>query len=154
MNKKSVSLVILISGILTLFIAAGIYAGTDVADVIKMENPKYKEARKKGHSKGIVEFTHKKHNVDYGIACGECHHDDAGKPLDLKMGDDVQGCGTCHSEFGKLAKADKKMKKADKIKKYHEKAIHANCIDCHKKKENKAKKAPSKCKDCHPKKKK
>jgi len=148
MNKRALlsTGILLIAG---LFLAVGINAGTTVDDVIKLENPGYAK-----HTKGIVEFTHKKHNVDYGISCGECHHDDAGKPLELKMGDDVQGCGACHTDFGKMSKADKKMKKAEKIKKYHKEALHANCIKCHKKKENKAKKAPSKCKDCHPKKKK
>lgn len=129
----------------SVFVAAGIYAGTTVPDVVEMKNPGYKK-----HTKGIVTFTHKKHTDDYGIACGACHHDADGKPLTIKAGDDVKGCGECHSTFGKVSKKDKKMKKAEKIKKYYEQAMHANCIDCHKKE----KKGPKKCSECHPKKKK
>ncbi len=130
----------------TFFVAAGIYAGTTVPDIIEMKNPGYKK-----HTKSISQFTHKQHTEDLGIACGECHHDANGKPLDLKMGDDVQGCGECHSTFSaKIEEADKKMKKADKIKKYHREALHANCIQCHKKE----KAGPRKCTECHPKKKK
>jgi hypothetical protein len=128
----------------SLFLAVGLYAAS-APDMIPMNNAGYKK-----HKKSIVVLSHTKHAVDYKIACGECHHDDAGKPLELKDGDPVQGCGECHSYFGKRLKADKKMKKADKIKKYHKEALHANCIGCHKK----MKKGPKKCSECHPKKKK
>ena len=127
-----------------LFAAVGLYAAS-APDVIQMNNKGFKK-----HRKGIVTFAHTKHSGDYKLACGECHHDDQGKPRDLKDGDPVKGCGECHKEFGKIAKADRKMKKAEKVKKYYEKAIHANCVGCHKKN----KKGPKKCKDCHPKKKK
>ena len=137
--------------LLSMFVILGfvtfVYAG--VSDVIEMKNSGYKK-----HKKGIVQFTHKKHTADYNISCGECHHDNNGKPLNLKEGDDVEGCGDCHSNFGKA----KKMKKAEKIKKYHKEALHANCIICHKafnkKKTGKKTKgpAPASCKKCHPKK--
>ena len=128
-----------------LFVAGGLYAAA-APDVITMNNPGFKK-----HKKSIVAFAHAKHANDYKISCGECHHDEQGKPLEaLKDGDPVQGCGECHKEFSKLSKADKKMKKAEKVKKYYEKAIHANCVDCHKK----VKKGPKKCSECHPKKKK
>ncbi len=128
----------------TLFVVAGLYAAA-APDVLQMNNAGFKK-----HKKSLATFSHAKHATDYKVGCGECHHDDQGKPLDLKDGDPVQGCGECHKDFGKLSKADKKMKKADKIKKYYEKAIHANCIGCHKK----IKKGPKKCSECHPKKKK
>jgi hypothetical protein len=127
-----------------LFAAVGIYAAS-APDMIPMNNAAYKK-----HKKKIVTFSHKKHNVDYKIVCGECHHDDAGKPLELKDGDDVKGCVECHKETGKLSKADKKLKKPEKIKRFHKEALHANCIGCHKK----IKKGPKKSSDCHPKKKK
>lgn len=114
-------------------------------EVLQMNDSRYKK-----HTKKIVTFTHKKHADDYKIACGECHHDDNGKPLELKADDPVQKCGDCHSTFGKTAKSDRKMKKKDKIKKYQKEALHANCIGCHKKQ----KKGPKKCAECHPKKKK
>ncbi len=54
MRKKH----LLVSGIMAVaavFIAAGIYA-TAMPDVIKLEDPAYKE-----HKKGVVVFNHKKH---------------------------------------------------------------------------------------------
>lgn len=134
-----------------LFLAAGIYAGTTVEETITLEDPGYAK-----HTKAAVQFSHQKHAADYKIACGECHHDKTGKPLELKEGDNVQKCGECHGEYGKMSKADKKLKKPEKIKKYHKEALHANCISCHKDANKKAgnKNAPAKCTDCHPKKKK
>ncbi len=142
---KSRSLIISIAVVTaSLFLVVGLCVAA-APDVIPMDNAGYKK-----HKKTVVQLSHTKHAVDYKIACGECHHDDAGKPLELKDGDPVQGCGECHKEFGKLAKADKKLKKPAKIKKYHKEALHANCIGCHKK----IKKGPKKCSECHPKKKK
>ena len=57
MRKKH----LLVSGIMAfaaVFIAAGIYATTTMPDVIKLEDPAYKE-----HKKGEVVFNHKKHAV-------------------------------------------------------------------------------------------
>ena len=128
------------------FLAAGIYAGTTVQDVIKMENKAYAK-----HKKGIVEFSHKKHATDYKAGCGECHHDKDGKPLTLKEGDDVQNCLECHKETGEKPKGAK-LSKADKLK-YHYEAIHDNCKGCHSEfnKKNNTKAAPTTCTKCHPK---
>lgn len=126
-----------------LFVSAGLYAGTSVDDVVKMNDPIYKK-----HKKGICEFTHKKHSEDYKIDCGECHHDAKGKALTLKMGDEVQKCSECHKETKKPK--GEKLSKKEKIIKYQKEALHANCITCHKKE----KKGPKKCAECHPKKKK
>lgn len=149
MNKRLITL-LLAAGIAVIFVATGIQAGTDVKDTITMEDPGYKK-----HKKGLVEFTHKKHAEDYGISCGDCHHDDKGKPLaGLKMGDNVQKCSECHNKF----KKDKKNKKDIMV---HENAMHENCIECHKeynmKKDPADKKgtkgpAPASCSKCHPKK--
>lgn len=150
MNKKLITR-LLAAGFAVMFVATGLYAGTAVKETFKMKDPGYKK-----HKKGIVTFTHKKHAEDYGISCGECHHDDKGKPLDLKMGDDVQKCSECHTKF----KKDKKNKKDIMV---HENAMHQNCVTCHKefnkKKNPKDKKgmkgpAPASCTKCHPKKKK
>lgn len=131
--------------------ATALYAGTTVPDVIQMNNPAYEE-----HTKGIVAFTHKKHAEDYGASCGDCHHDDQGKPLaDLKAGDDVQGCIACHKNPGERPKG-KDAPKLDKTGRlaYHAEALHYNCRDCHKEynKKNKTKAAPTTCTKCHPKK--
>lgn len=141
-----------------MFAAGSIYAGTEVADVIQMKNPKYEE-----HTKGIVAFSHKKHIEEYKIGCGDCHHDDKGKPLtDLKMGDDVQSCIECHKIPGDMpgslkkemreAKASREEIKAKELE-YHAEAIHDNCISCHKEhnKKTKTKDAPQSCTQCHPK---
>ena len=152
MNKRYL-LIIAVVGIACLFMVAAVYAGTTVADVVKMENKAYAK-----HKKSIVTFTHKKHNEEYKAGCGECHHDAEGKPLnDLKMGDDVQNCIECHSKPGtppKAKKGEPKLSKKEKLA-YHAEAIHVNCKDCHKK-ANKAsgtKAAPTSCAKCHPKKK-
>ena len=126
----------------------GLYAGTTVKDVIKMDNKAYKK-----HKKGICEFSHKKHVVEYKAGCGDCHHDENNKPLtNLKEGDDVQNCIECHSKTEKKPKG--KLSKKDKLAFHHE-AIHKNCKGCHKafNKKNKTKAAPTTCKKCHPKKK-
>ena len=160
MCKKGLLLCAVI-GMLMMYSATGLFAGTEVGDEILLDNPVYEK-----HTKGIVEFTHKKHAVDYvqkypqyfKNGCGDCHHDEAGKPLALKAGDDVQSCAACHKETGK---APKGIDKAEKIKRFHKNALHENCKSCHKafnkgegidKKDPKA--APVSCKTCHPSKKK
>lgn len=156
MNKKGYLMVIAICS-LVLFASVGLYAGTTVPDVITMKND-YE------HKKAIVEFTHKKHVEAYKSGCGDCHHDENGKPLtSLKEGDPVQKCIECHSKPGevdKKTKADwkkKKIKKKEKDKlarQWHAEAVHDNCRGCHKayNKKNKTKAAPTTCVKCHPKK--
>ena len=149
--------------IATLCVAAGIYAKA-VPEMIKLQDPAYEE-----HKKGVVDFSHKKHQDDYAKkypeyyknGCGECHHNKDGKPLSkLKEGDDVQKCIECHkipAEAPKGKKAKKKLSKKEKIKDYHAEALHANCRGCHKEYNKKYKpkqKAPTTCTTCHPKQKK
>lgn len=146
-------LVVLISiTVSVLFAGTGLYAGTEIKDTFKLNTKEYAE-----HTKSLVEFSHKKHAEEYGAKCGECHHDENGKPLKLKMGDNVQRCVECHKETGKKPKGEK-LKKAEKIKKYHKEALHANCVGCHKawnKKKGYKRKdpeaAPQSCSQCHPK---
>ncbi len=143
-------LALLIAGVAFLFAATGLYAG-NVSDVFTMETKAYSK-----HTKGLVEFTHLKHIEEHKISCGDCHHDAEGKPLELKMGDPVQKCIECHKETEKPK--GEKLGKAEKIKKYHKEALHANCVECHKdynKKKGDPKgkgPAPTSCNDCHPKK--
>ena len=151
--QKRLLLIAVIVGISLLFITAGIYAGTNVPDVIKMENKAYKK-----HKKSIMTFSHKKHIEEYKAGCGECHHDKDNKPLnDLKEGDNVQNCIECHKKPGERPKGKgaPKLSKKQRLD-YHAEALHYNCKDCHKKfnKKNKTKKAPTTCTKCHPKKKK
>ena len=123
---------------------------TNGPGVIAMNNPGYEK-----HKKGIVLFTHKKHIQEYAIACGDCHHDEKGTPLELSEKDPVQSCIECHK--GTQKPKDEQLSKEEKIAKYHFEAIHANCIECHKsynieKGDPKGKKpAPVSCNNCHPK---
>jgi hypothetical protein len=157
MNKKLLVLVIVVSA--AFFAAGGIFAKA-VPEMIKLEDPAYKE-----HEKGVVEFTHGKHQTEYAKkypefyknGCGECHHDKDNKPLsNLKEGDAVQKCIECHkiaAEAPKGKKAKKKLSKKEKIKDYHAEALHENCKGCHKKynkKHKPSKKAPTTCSKCHP----
>ena len=153
MGKKSLLMCIVIAGMATLFVAGGIFAGTTVPDVVKMDNKAYSK-----HKKGINVFSHKKHVEEYKAGCGECHHDENNKPLDnLKMGDNVQNCMECHSKPSERPKGKgaPKLKKKERLA-YHAEAIHYNCKGCHKKfnRKNKTKAAPTTCAKCHPKKKK
>lgn len=148
MNKKLLTL-LLAAGIAVIFVATGLYAGTDVADTIKMDSNNYKKRKKAPPKFKFVEFTHKKHHDDYKLSCGECHHDKDNKPLDLKTGDAVQKCVECHTKLEK----DKKKKNDPMVL---ENAMHGNCVDCHKEVNKKAGDpkglkgpAPASCAKCH-----
>ena len=86
MNRKLIKISAVV-GIAVLFFVAGIYAKA-VPDMIKLEDPAYEK-----HKKGVVDFSHGKHQKEYATAypelykngCGECHHNDKNEPLsDLK----------------------------------------------------------------------
>jgi len=158
MIKKNLTILMIII-ISLLFITAGIYAKA-APDIINLSEPAYKK-----HKKGIVKFTHQKHQNEYAKEypelyknnCGECHHDKGGKPLTkLKGGDDVQKCIECHKIPGERPKGKKapKLNKKERLE-YHAEAFHYNCKGCHKSfnKQYKPKKAPTTCSKCHPKKK-
>jgi len=161
MRKKIFLFGLLVVAVTALFLSSGLYAGSQFPDLIKMQSKGYSK-----HTQAIQTFEHKKHAEDYAKAnpklfangCGDCHHDENGKPLkDLKVGDDVQSCITCHKEPGQKPSREKLGKK-EKIQKYHAEAIHENCGGCHSA-YNKAKKlksadkgaAPikSRCNNCH-----
>ncbi len=148
MNRKLLTL-LLAAGIAMVFVVTGLHAGTEVKDIFVLEDPGYKKPKKRAPKFKNLEFTHKKHAEDHKIACGECHHDKDNKPLDLKMGDDVQKCSECHNIF----KKDKKNKKDIMV---HENAMHENCVGCHKELNKKAGDpkglkgpAPASCGKCH-----
>ena len=166
MNKKHL-LTLAIVGTAVLFFMAGVYA-KDVPELIKLNDPAYKE-----HKKGIVEFTHGKHQTEYAKkypefyknGCGECHHDENNKPLaNLKAGDDVQRCIECHKIADEMPAKLKKEMREKKVSKeelqkkkmeYQAEAFHDNCEGCHKlynKKYKPKEKAPTTCAKCHPKK--
>jgi hypothetical protein len=164
MNKRYL-ITSVVAVVATLFVVAGIYAGTQVKDEVNMENKAYAE-----HTKSIVMFSHLKHTKEYAeqnpglykAGCGECHHDKDNKPLtNLKAGDDVKNCIECHKKPGYMTGKDAKGLSKEQKREYHANAIHDNCKGCHKT-FNKSKKlkskdagaAPTSCKQCHPKEKK
>ena len=165
MNRRSLLKIILLISMASLFIVTGIYAGTEVADVIRLENKAYKK-----HKRAITVFSHRKHQEEYfkkypefyNSPCGECHHDKDNKPLvDLKEGDEVQNCLECHKKPAFITgKKAKKLSKEEK-RENHGNALHDNCKGCHKlynkkfKLKTKSKGyAPNSCATCHPKEKK
>ena len=161
MKNRSLLLFAAVTSLVTLFVAVGIYAAATVPDSIRMENKAYEK-----HTKGIVEFHHKKHAEEYAKehpefyknGCGECHHDENKKPLtELKAGDEVKGCMACHSKPGYITGKKAKGLKAKQKREYHANAIHDNCRGCHKSYNKKMKlkskdpgAAPTTCKNCHP----
>jgi len=104
---------------------------TDITETVIIDN---QYAAKK---KGPVPLSHKKHAVDYKVACTECHHD-----WDQKEGTQPKGCAECHKEKdqGKVLGLMR--------------AYHKNCMDCHKElqKAGKPTGPTTKCNDCHQKK--
>ena len=148
MNKKLLTL-LLAAGIAVIFFATGLHAGTEVPDTIKMDTNNYAKRKKAPPKFKFVEFSHKKHNEEYKISCGDCHHDKDNKPLDLKAGDPVQKCVECHTKL----KKDPKKKKDILVL---ENAMHGNCVACHKDINKKAGDpkgmkgpAPASCSKCH-----
>ncbi|MBW1780126.1 MAG: cytochrome c3 family protein [Deltaproteobacteria bacterium] len=138
MNKKLLTLLtVVLSGFL--FLSVGVLIAADAPDVVMLENKGYKKDKK-----GPVKFTHKKHNVDYKIACAECHHVYKGDKNVWKEGDKVEKCSACHNP----------TKKEGKVMKLQN-AYHRNCKNCHKalEKEGKPTGPFKKCNDCHAKKK-
>ncbi|MEW6266630.1 MAG: cytochrome c3 family protein [Thermodesulfobacteriota bacterium] len=112
--------------------AAGLLVAADQPDTVKI----YKTETFGKHTKGPVEFTHKKHVDEHKVACVECHHDAKydGKTNNWKEGDPVQKCDECHKK--------NKEGKIDKL----QNAFHNNCRGCHKKQ---GKGPEAKCNECH-----
>lgn len=143
MSRKylTLAIILIVGGFIYLPVSSLMAA--DIPDVIKMESKVYSK-----HSKDIVSFPHKKHAVDKKIACTECHHVFKDGKNVWKEGDEVKKCDACHSEPKKPSGV--KVSKAEKIKRFHYTAIHANCKGCHwdlKKKDEPT--GPTSCNDCH-----
>jgi len=162
--KKKYLTIALLAGAAFLVMTAGIYAGTQAADEIKLENKAYAN-----HKEAVIVFQHKKHQTEYqeknpGLfksQCGECHHqkesDTTNKPLvNLKEGDEVKNCIECHQKAD-YVKGEKAKGLSDVQKRaYHANAMHDNCKSCHKEhnqqkglKPKEKGYAPVTCKSCH-----
>lgn len=138
MNKKLLSLLTVVFAAL-LFLTVGVLTAADVPDDVLIENSGYKKDKK-----GPVKLTHKKHSVDYKVACTDCHHEyNDGKNV-WKEGEPVKKCSECHNP----------LKKEGKVMKLQN-SYHKNCKNCHKglvKKGEPAKAPFKKCNNCHAKK--
>lgn len=144
-RKRTLSVMVAIGFASSLIVAAVLYAA-NMPEVMVLDSP-YEKTR------SAVTFTHQKHIDDYKIGCGECHHDDQGKPLDdLKAGDPVQKCIDCHSKPGELRGREAQGKSQAELLAYHANAMHANCVDCHRdyNREKGERLAPATCLECHP----
>jgi len=133
-------ILIMIGAILSiaLFTGVGIMIAIEIPDEIDIYSEVYKK-----HRYAPTPFTHKKHNVDYKIACTECHHVYEGEKNLYKDGDPVQKCYACHDVKKSKGKQKKLML-----------AYHKNCQGCHRDFKKAGKKTgPIKCNDCHVKKK-
>ncbi|MDY6843137.1 MAG: cytochrome c3 family protein [Thermodesulfobacteriota bacterium] len=146
--KKQLFVVVVIV-LSAMFLYATVYATQKVADEILMNSKVYEK-----HKMGLVPFSHKKHNVDYKIACTNCHHVYKDDKNVWKEGQKVQKCDACHNKArAPKTKAGKpSLSKKEKIKVAHYQAIHENCKGCHKelKKADKPT-GPTSCGKCHPK---
>jgi hypothetical protein len=101
-------------------------------------------------TKGAVEFSHQKHNVEYKIACNQCHHVyKDGKNNTWKEGDPVEKCSKCHTNL--VVEGEKKLSPEEQ-KLNLKLAFHGDCQGCHQKlkKDNPNSKAPVTCTGCHP----
>ena len=89
----------------------------------------------KSDYEGAVPFSHKKHNIDYGVRCAICHHFQDSDP------DPAWNCSDCHDPVKKIGAV---VRLSD--------AFHNNCRDCHQAavESGKSTTAPYlKCTDCH-----
>lgn len=135
-------------GVVIISLTFAVLAFAAVSDVIVLQSKGYSE-----HTRKLVEFTHKKHVDDYKIACGDCHHDNKGKPLNnIKLDSKVEKCIDCHSIPGERPRGKEapQLSKAERLE-YHAEAMHFNCRDCHRdhNKAQNTKAAPTACNDCH-----
>ena len=103
MKKRILTLVVVVlTGFL--FITVGALTAADAPDEIIIENGGYKADKKGG-----VKLTHKTHNMEYKVGCGECHHVYEGGKNVWKEGDPVYGLAK--TKVIKIKKGGKKKKK-------------------------------------------
>ena len=123
---------------IAMFAGVGALIAADCPDEISIHSKAFET-----HKKGPVNLSHKKHTVDYKIACAECHHVYKDGKNVFKEGDPVQACSDCHDPVKSEGNVKKLML-----------AYHKNCQGCHKDLEAAGKPTgpTRKCNDCHAKK--
>ena len=120
---------------IAMFVGVGALIAADAPAEISIKSKAFET-----HKKGPVNLSHKKHAVDYKIACTECHHVFEGGKNVYKEGDPVQKCSECHDAVKSEGNVKKLML-----------AFHGNCQGCLKdlKKADKSTGPTTKCNDCH-----
>ena len=117
MNKKLLTLfVVLIAG-LSFLVATGVLIASDVPDEVMIETEGYKKDKK-----GPVKLTHKKHSEEHKVSCNDCHHEYKDGKNCWNEEDPVKKCAECHNP----------MKQKDEEVRNLKKAYHNNCQGCHK----------------------
>ncbi|UCH06917.1 MAG: cytochrome c3 family protein [Deltaproteobacteria bacterium] len=136
--RKNVLVLLGVIVSIPLLLGVGALIAADCPDEISIHSKAFET-----HKKGPVNLSHKKHNVDYKIACTECHHVYEGGKNVYKEGDPVQACSECHDPVKSEGNVKKLML-----------AYHKNCQGCHKDLEAAGKPTgpTKKCNDCHAKK--
>lgn len=90
---------------------------------------------------GPVAFSHKRHALEYGVSCWECHHvyTEEGKNT-WSPWEGTDRCIACHDPLEEIAGVSKLMT-----------AFHRNCITCHEEREihNGVPEASGNCGTCH-----
>jgi len=115
-NKVFSSIVVMVASLFSL-VVVGIAA--QVADEMVIKSALWPTP-----TKAAVPFTHKKHSVDYKIACTDCHHKFEGGKNVWKEGDAVDKCEVCHNE--PTVQGEKKLP-PEQQKLNLKLAFHENC---------------------------
>ncbi len=104
-------------------------------DSILINHEGYKKDRK-----GPVEFSHRKHALDYRIQCWECHHDYQDGKNVYSPWAETKPCYSCHDPV-----------KKETTEMNLQRAFHLNCKTCHKKLVEEGKKSGvyRECQGCH-----
>jgi len=133
--RKNILVLLGVMVSIALFLGVGALIAADVPDEVSIYADTFET-----HKKGSVNLSHKKHAVDYKIACTECHHVFEGGKNVYKEGEPVQKCSECHDAVKSEGNVKKLML-----------AFHGNCQGCHKdlKKAGKSTGPTTKCNDCH-----
>jgi len=101
---------------------------------------------------GKVVFGHTQHMEEYGLECGDCHHDDTMEPIEEYDPSESYSCGDCHAEPGLVRGpiAENEVSESDLVE-HKANVLHMLCIGCHEERNSKkhSVKAPVSCRTCH-----
>jgi len=108
-----------------IFLTVGVLTAADAPDVINIENKGYKSERK-----GPVDFTHRKHALDYRVSCWDCHAGDYAAttdPAHVAAGF-ATDCTQCHQPVASWRPAFVQHTPRFPLRNAH---ARAGCLSCH-----------------------